>query len=319
LLADGDTISVDSATNTPSSVITGALVSAAAQLQASATVTGFLIADSASNESAGLAGLAGDSKLLLITLTDSSTPTLSLTAAQFTADTVVLAKIASSYNLTVTGALASGAASLQANAQVTSFSITDSFTHVSAALASLAADSKLSAITLTDTTASTLTLTAAQYRTDASLLAHLSGPYSLTITGTTGSDTVNLTGSNVPVAINLAGNSAVVSVSAGLAAPTLKFLGAPDAVTLGNGAATISDTLSSGVETIANFQLGTDWLDLSFNGTFTASNTSVGGVHAVAIYSSASPKDGVVLTGTTLTAANVLSHTSFSSGMAVVH
>ena len=75
---------------------------------------------------------------------------MTLTAAQYTADAAVLAKITSAYTLTVTGALASAAAGLQANTHVTGFTISDSSADVAGAIATLNGDTKLTSIALTD-------------------------------------------------------------------------------------------------------------------------------------------------------------------------
>ena len=182
LLTDGDTISVDNVTSSPS-VVTGALVSAAAGLQANTTVTSFTVLDSSANVNTGLAALGGDSKLSSIALTDPGTPVLALTAPQYSADAGVLAKITGKYALTVTGAMASAAAGLQANAAVTSFTVSDGAANVGAALAGLATDTKLSAIALTDTGTPALALTASQYSADASILAKITGKYAPTVTG----------------------------------------------------------------------------------------------------------------------------------------
>jgi hypothetical protein len=183
LLSDGDTVSVADVPSGSSSVVSGALVSAAAGLQANAAVTAFAISDTMADVSAAFASLALDTKLTSITLTDASTPSLTLTAAQYTADAGVLALIISPYDLTVTGALASAAATLQASAAVTSFTISDSSADVSATFASLAADTKLTSIALTDTSTPSLTLTGAQYTADAGVLAKITSPYNLTVNG----------------------------------------------------------------------------------------------------------------------------------------
>jgi hypothetical protein len=369
LLAAGDTITVDNATS-GASVVNGALVSAAAGLQANSAITSFSIADTAANVVAALASLVTDTKLTSIALTDASTPTLSLTAAQYAADTGVLAKIGSAFKLTVTGATAAGAAVLQAAAQVTGFTIGDSSANISAALTTLSADTKLSAIALTDS--NPLNLTYAQYLAGSAALAKLSGSYSLavtgataasaaalqanshvtsftvsdsasavtstlsslnadtklgslTITGTSGADTLNLTGSKLSAAIALNGDSA--KVTAGLSAPSLTFVGTPDAITLGTGNTAIAFALqsSSGIETIANFQFGHDQLAINLQGASSSvlklANTLVNGVHAVDIYSSADPTHGVVLLGlsaTTTAASITASHLTFSNGQAII-
>lgn len=292
LLADGDTISVDDMTVSSAAVVIGALVSAAAGLQANAMVTAFTISDTAANVVAAFPNLAADSKLTSLTLTDAGTPQLALTSAQYTADTAVLAKITSAYGLTVTGAAASAAAGLQTNGDVTAFSVSDTAANVTATLSSLNADSKLSG---------------------------------LTISGTASADTLNLARSKAMATINLDGDTA--SASAGLTAPTIKFMGTPDTITLGTGASIIDYTLapSGGIETIFNFQLGLDDLDINLNGAansvLQAANTTYNGQKAISLYSSADPTHGIVLADVSsgLKAATLLaSHVTFSGGVAVV-
>jgi hypothetical protein len=292
LLAAGDTITVDNMTVASPSVVNGALVSAAAALQASAMVTAFSISDSAANVRAAFASLASDTKLTSITLTDPTTPQFTLTATQYTADSAVLAKIISAYGLTVTGAAASTATALQSNPRVTAFSVSDTAAHVTAALSSLNADSKLTA---------------------------------LTVSGTTSADTINLTGTKVAATINLNGDTA--SARNGLTSPTLKFIGTPDSITLGTGASTINYTLapSGGIETIFNFTLGLDHLDINLNGAANkvlhATDTTYNGQHAISFYSGADPTHGIVLAdvGSGMKAATLLSsHLTYSGGVAVI-
>ncbi len=270
--------------------VTGALVSAAAALQSASQVTSFTLSDSSANLVANIAALNADTKLTAVTLTD--TNALSLTYAQFTADTAVLGKLPANYTVTVSGVTAANAATLQANSHVASFTVSDTAANVTSALTSLNADSKLA---------------------------------SLTVSGTTAADTLTLIGSKAAATINLNGDTA--SVSAGLSAASLSFIGTPDAITLGTGAAIIDFTLqpAGGIETIANFQYGHDQLVINLSGAansvLMAANTTVAGSHAISIYSSANPTHGVVLLGmsSTLTASNLLSaHTTFSGGQAVI-
>lgn len=293
LLGDGDIITLDNNTTvTTPTIVTGALVSAAAALQASATVASFTIADTAADVSAAFSSLATDSKLTAITFTDPSPPALLLTAAQYTADSGVLAKIASAYTLTVTGAAVSAAAALQNATNVTTFTVSDTAANITAARSSLNEDGKLTA---------------------------------LTISGTSSGDTLNLTGSTVAATINLGGDTA--RVSAGLTSPSLKFIGTPDTISLGFGAAVIDYTLTpaSGIEVISNFQPGLDDLNIMLNGAANsalhAANTTYNGEHAIALYSSANTTQGVVLAdvSSSLTAAKLMaSQVTFSGGVAVI-
>ena len=185
LLGDGDTISVDNMVSASPSVVTGALASAAAGLQANASVTSFTVLDTLANVSAAFSTLNGAVKLASITLTDTSTPTLSLTATQFAADALTIAKITSKQSLTVTGALASGAPGLQSNGAVTSFTILDSAANVGAAFAGVAADAKLLSIAFTDTGTPTLTMSDQVYGAYNSYLTKISSRYSLSVTAAT--------------------------------------------------------------------------------------------------------------------------------------
>lgn len=293
LLSDGDIISVAAPAATIGPAVQNVLVSAAAGLQANAQVTSFTIADTLANVTSGLPALTADTKLTGITLTGGTgTPALALTAAQFAADAHVVSLIGGALNLTVTGVTVAGATAAQGNAQVTSFTVADTASAVGAGLQALNADGKLKA---------------------------------LTITGTSGADTINLSGSHLAATIDLGGDTA--SVAAGLSAPSLTFIGTPDMVTLGSGAATIDYVLqgTSGIEVIANFTYGLDQLDIALGGAATSSlhaaNTICNGKAAIALYGAAGPTHGVVLTnlGTGMTAANLLaSHMTFSGGNAII-
>jgi hypothetical protein len=84
---------------------------------------------------------------------------------------------------TVTGALVSQAAALQASTSVASFTISDLSSSVWGALSALNSDSKLTSIAFTDGTAPSLSLTGAAYAADATVLAKITSAYSLTVTG----------------------------------------------------------------------------------------------------------------------------------------
>jgi hypothetical protein len=140
-------------------------------LQAAAAVTSFTVTDSSADVASNIAALNSDTKLSSIGLTD--TNPLSISDAQLTSDTTALSKLPSSYTLKVTGVATASAATVQANTHVTSFAVSDTAADLTTALTALNADSKLS---------------------------------SLTVSGTTGADTLNLTGSKVAATINLDGD-----------------------------------------------------------------------------------------------------------------
>jgi hypothetical protein len=137
--------------------------------------------------------------------------------------------------------------------------------------------------------------------------------------------TVNLTGLSQAATINLGSDTA--SASAGLSGPSLTFIGTPNAITLGTGKSIVEYALqaSSGIETVTNFALGTDLLNIDLGGaansTLVAFDTTVGGNHAIVLASSADPSHGIVLLNFSagLTAANLLvTHTNFTNGHALI-
>ena len=239
LLAAGDTISIDSMTAVPSPII-GALVSAAAGLQANAAVTSFSILDSSTNVSAAFASLAADTKLSSITLTDSSTPALTLTASQYSADAGVLAKITSKYALTVTGVLVSAAAGLQANGAVTSFSVFDSSTNLAGNIAALNGDGKLSSIAATDS--NPLQITYAQFTGDQTALGKLSNTCKVSVSGVTAANAATVQ-TNTHVALFQ------VSDTAANVKATLSSLNADSKLS----ALTVSGTASADTLTMTGF------------------------------------------------------------------
>ena len=142
--------------------------------------------------------------------------------------------------------------------------------------------------------------------------------------GTNGADNRDLTSQTAVTTVNLSSNTA--QVSDGLNQPSLTFIGAPDAITLRTAGATIEYALapSSGIETIANFTLGRDELNIDLLGSASSvlqafDNTAS---HAIAIFSSADRTHGIVLLNvpTGETAASLLSssHTTFIDGHALI-
>jgi hypothetical protein len=137
----------------------------------------------------------------------------------------------------------------------------------------------------------------------------------------------NLLISNAQPSLAIDPSQNTASANAGLSAPALSFIGTPDAITLGSNPTFVDYNLepSSGIETVANFILGQDRLNIDLAGApntiLKAFDTTVGGVHAVAFASSADIAHGIVLLNLSpsLTAADLLgSHTTFGSGSAFV-
>jgi hypothetical protein len=258
-------------------------VSAAASVQSDVRVSTFSVVDTFSNVLANTAALHADSKLSLIGAIDPTIPIECYSAGMST----------------------------YAQFSPGSLSLTDVPVALVSAVSQLAS---VAEFTISDT--------AANFAGQTSTFAYLPQVSGVTVTGTGGGDTIDLTGVVLPVTtINLGGDTA--SVSAGLSAPALSFIGSPDAVVLGSGPSTVLYALQpgSGVETISHFTYGLDMLNIDLKGAtssvFQAFNTTVNGVNAISITSSADPIHGVVLLGVTAnqTASDLLAnHTSFANG-----
>ena len=147
-------------------------------------------------------------------------------------------------------------------------------------------------------------------------------------TSTTGG-TLDLTGQTQSATIHLGSNFASAILSPiSQTAPAMSFVGAPQAILLG---ASASDTLEyglspySGIETVANFTLGQDELNVDMLGAATGLlhvyDATVGGQHAIAIGSIADIAHGVVLLGlpSSTTAADIVAnHLTFDHGHAII-
>ena len=94
-------------------------------------MTTITVSDTGANVLANIAALqTASAKLTSITLTDTTTPTLAITAVQFTADATALGKITSAYNLTVSGVTAANAATVLSNTHVISITVSDTAANV---------------------------------------------------------------------------------------------------------------------------------------------------------------------------------------------
>ena len=252
------------------------------------------VSDTASNLSSGWAKLetlvtAGN--VSAVTISDGNA--LTLTYQQLTSGANVIAELPLSYKLVLNGAPVSAASALWTSWHTNTFTVTDTVANIAPALAALNHDTKLTAVN---------------------------------VTPTVGDYTLNLTGFTKPVSINLGVDSA--SASSPLTSANVSFVGTIDALTLGTTTnAVIQYALESysGIETVTGFQYGTDQLDINLLGALSSTlevfNTMVGGVHALAITSSADQYQGIVLLGmpSNETAFDLLqNHLTFSGGYAVI-
>lgn len=180
--------------------ITGVTAANASTTAGAAHVTSITVSDTAANfvtNIAALQTLATGTKLSSITLTDGTTPTLALTAAQYSADGTALGKIGSAYNLSISGVAAASASTIAGASHVTSLTVSDTAANVVtniSALQTLATGTKLSSITLTDGTTPTLALTSAQYSADTAALGKIGSAYNLSISGVTAANAATIAG-----------------------------------------------------------------------------------------------------------------------------
>ena len=136
--------------------VTGGLTVAQA-LAASGPVA---VTDTAANIAAGLDALQADAANLTgIGFTDSGSPALSLTEAQLTSDTAVLALLSGGYSLAATAANAADATTLAAHTDVSSVSVADTAANITAGLdelEELAKAGKLGGVNITSGSLGTL-------------------------------------------------------------------------------------------------------------------------------------------------------------------
>ena len=156
---------------------------------ASSLTSTVAVSDSAANVVSNLDSLqtiatAGD--IASITLTDTGTPSLQISATQFVNDITAIGDISGNYTLALTGVLAAKAAGLAGYSLVSSVSVSDSAADVVAnldALQTLAASGKLASITLTDSGTPTISVTASQLTQDAAALNAIAGAHTLSVAG----------------------------------------------------------------------------------------------------------------------------------------
>ena len=186
------------------------------------------IADTAANVSGSFDTLNGDAHVASITLTDTGTPTLSLTAAQALNDTHALGVITnSSYAV----------------------GVVDTGADVAANLNGLNADAHVTSVTLTDAGQPTLTLTIAQVLNDTTALAKISNPYFIAIADTA-ANIQSLTSAQITT-LHTTGVSQITATNASVG------LSATQAVALENQGISVSAPAGSLVtvsDTAANLQ-----------------------------------------------------------------
>ena len=178
--------------------ISSVKVSDLSSMTGNSQVAAIAVSDTAANVSAALdtlESLATSHILTGITLTDAGTPTLTVTAAQQSADATALALITSAHSVSVTATPMTAAAALAALSSnpATSVAIVDTAANISAnfdALQAALATGKLASIS--DPTGGTLILTEAQLTSDAQLLSSLTGDYNVVVTAVKAADVATI-------------------------------------------------------------------------------------------------------------------------------
>jgi hypothetical protein len=238
--------------------IASAPASKATSLLATPHVVLVGVADTAANVLANLPSLqtaASGGHISSIALTDASTPTLSLQAAALASNSTALNLITSAFKITASGVIgASLAASLPAGIATrltTGLAISDTGAAVASTLnglQALNAEGGLSSITLTDSSAPKLSLTAAQFAADAATLAKIKSAFSVAATGST--TAASLVGVSTSVLAKLTSGLTVADSGAGVQANLtwLQYLTANSFVS--------SIVLTDGVLPVTASQLG---------------------------------------------------------------
>jgi hypothetical protein len=143
------------------------------------------ITDTAANVAANIDVLNADGAIGSISLTDSGTPTLDLTAGQAVSDSQVLSKITNpNYAITISDDAADvvkNAAALTADSHIASVAVTDSAANVSANFDALGAITSLNSINLTDGAYTSLVLSAGQTLDDTAELSKIAGTCSILV------------------------------------------------------------------------------------------------------------------------------------------
>ena len=255
-------------------------------------------ADVAANLDA-LQALANASLLSSVTLTDGSTPTLSVTALQLTDDADALAAIGSDYDLAVTDVAAADAVTVAALTGVTSVSVADTAANVVTNLddlETLATDTILASVFLTDTGLPTLTITATQLTDDTDALALIAGAYDLAVTSVAAADAATVAAEPFVTSVSISDTAAnvVTNLDALQALATAGVLGS---ITLTDGG---TPTLS-----LTQAQLATDAGAITaITGSYDISTSSVLAGSAASV----AAETGVTALTVADTAANIVAN-----------
>ena len=167
--------------------VTGAAVTSTV---ANTHVSSMTVTDTGANIVANIGTLQNNAaKITSITQSNLGTA-LALTATQLIANSTALSKIIGNYTLTVSGVTGATVASTAANTHVSSMTVTDTGANIVANIAALQTNvAKITSISQSDN-GTVLAITAAQSSADNAVLSKISGAINLTVTGTTLADSL---------------------------------------------------------------------------------------------------------------------------------
>jgi len=205
-----------------------------AMVTASAPTSAVAVVDSAANVQAGLDTLQSDAANISgITLSDSGTPAITVSNAQLTSDSAILAKISGSYSLTVTGVPIVQTSNVANTAHVGLTAVSDSSSNVVAALdglQSLISAGHTLSIGFTDSGTPNLSIGAAQLAADSAVLNDITSGYTLTVAA--GTSAANITGiAGHATTVTFTGNASQYTVSAANGTVTVSNGGVSDHLT----------------------------------------------------------------------------------------
>ncbi len=207
--------------------VSGVTSATVATTAANTHVSSMTVTDTGANIVANIATLQSNAgKITSITQSNLGTD-LALTATQLTANSTALSKISGNYTLSVSGVTGATVASTAANTHVSSMTVTDTGANIASNLDTLQNNiAKITSITQSNI-GSALAITALQSLADNALLSKISGNISLNVTGTSAADSL----------FDKANSQATLTGGAGI--DTFNISGIDTITDLGNGGADI--------------------------------------------------------------------------------
>ena len=242
-------------------------------------VTTVAVADTAANIASHLDALEALGDTLISVTRTGTANVMTLAVNQLTDDSDVLAKMANSFNVAVTGVTAANAASIAATNNVSSLKVSDNSANIALQWETLhALGPKLTQITQTGNTAA-MAISATQLNQMGSTLAKINGAYTLNVNSVLAGDAVQ-TAANAHV-VSMAVNDTAANISANLdtlhaLSSKITYIGQTDA---GNALSVTATQLTADSTTLA--KLGADYT-LNVSNVFAEDAARIAGLNHVA-------------------------------------